>query len=99
VPRIPYRLCQSADQFPIFNINDITGIDDVRAPLDIYNRRLEKGLSGFDVPNQFRLSFVYSLPFGRDRQFGGSLDRVVNVVNAIVGGSIRACSRLPRRSS
>jgi hypothetical protein len=39
-------------------------------PLDIYNRRLEKGLSGFDVPNQFRLSFVYSLPFGRDRQFG-----------------------------
>jgi hypothetical protein len=57
-------------------------IDDVRTPLDIYNRRLEKGLSGFDVPNQFRLSFVYSLPFGRDRQFGRNFNRVVN---AIVG--------------
>ena len=39
----------------------------MRTPLDIYNRTLEKGLSTFDTPNQFRLSSVYNLPFGHDR--------------------------------
>ncbi len=57
-------------------------IDDIRTPLDIYNRRLEKGLSTFDVPNQFRLSGVYSIPFGRDRAFGKSLNKVVNAMFA-----------------
>ena len=38
------------------------GIDDVRTPLDTYNRRLEKSLSTFDAPNQFLFSGVYALP-------------------------------------
>ena len=58
-------------------------IDDVRTPLDIYNRRLEKGLSTFDTPNQFRLSGVYNLPFGHGRNFGQNWNRVVN---AFLGG-------------
>jgi hypothetical protein len=53
-------------------------IDDIRIPQDIYNRRLEKGLSTFDTPNQFRLSGVYNIPFGRDRAFGKNLNKVVN---------------------
>lgn len=57
-------------------------IDDIRTPLDFYNRRLEKALSSFDAPNQFRLSGVYNIPFGRDREFGKSLNPIVN---AIVG--------------
>ena len=57
-------------------------IDDVRTPLDIYNRRLEKGLSTFDTPNQFRLSGVYNIPFGRDRDFGKTMNRVVNALIA-----------------
>ncbi len=57
-------------------------IDDVRTPLDFYNRTLEKGLSGFDTPNQFRMSGVYNLPFGRDRSIGKGMNRVLN---AIVG--------------
>jgi hypothetical protein len=57
-------------------------IDDVRTPLDIYNRRLEKGLSAFDTPNQFRLSGVYNIPFGRDRAYGKNLNRVLNALFA-----------------
>jgi hypothetical protein len=55
-------------------------IDDVRTPQDFYNRRLEKGLSAFDAPNQFRLSGVYNLPFGRDRSFGKSMNPVLNAI-------------------
>jgi hypothetical protein len=55
-------------------------IDDVRTPNDYYNRRLEKGLSGFDTPNQIRLSGVASLPFGRDREIGKSMNRVLNAI-------------------
>ncbi|MCU1258395.1 MAG: Cna B-type protein [Bryobacterales bacterium] len=55
-------------------------IDDVRIPLDIYNRTLEKGLSNFDTPNQFRLSSVYNIPFGHDRGFGKSTNRFVNAI-------------------
>ena len=57
-------------------------IDDIRTPLDIYNRRLEKALSGFDTPNQFRLSGVWNIPFGRSRAYGKSLNKVVNAVIA-----------------
>ncbi len=42
-------------------------IDDVRTPMDYYNRKLEKALSAFDAPNQFVISGVYDLPFGRGR--------------------------------
>ncbi len=55
-------------------------IDDVRTPLDVYNRSLEKGLSGFDTPNQFRLSGVYNLPFGKDRDYAKSMNRFVNAI-------------------
>ncbi len=58
-------------------------IDNVRTPQDYYNRSLEKGLSGFDTPNQFRLSGVYNLPFGKGRDYLKTLNPVVN---AIVGG-------------
>jgi len=57
-------------------------IDDVRTPLNIYNRRMEKSLSNFDAPNQFRLSGVWNIPFGRDRGYGKDLNRVVNAVVA-----------------
>lgn len=53
-------------------------IDDVRTPYDVYNRRLEKSISAFDAPNQFRFSGVWSIPFGHRRQFGSQMNRVVN---------------------
>lgn len=57
-------------------------IDDIRTPLDVYNRRLEKSLSTFDTPNQLRLSGVWNIPFGRDRAFGKHLNKVVNAMFA-----------------
>ena len=58
-------------------------IDDLKTPLTIYNRSLDKSLSSFDAPNQFRLSFVYFLPFGRDRAYGKHMNRALN---AALGG-------------
>jgi hypothetical protein len=58
-------------------------IDDVRTPMDYYNRRLEKSLSGFDVPNQFVLSGVYELPFGHGRPVGGAWNKAIN---SLLGG-------------
>jgi len=55
-------------------------IDDVRTPLDIYNRRAERGLSGFDVRHMIRLSGVWSIPFGHDRQYGKSVNPVLNAI-------------------
>ena len=55
-------------------------IDDVRTPYDFYNRQLEKGLSSFDAPNQFRFSGVWNLPYGHGRAFGSGSSRFVNFV-------------------
>lgn len=55
-------------------------IDDVRTPLDTYNRRLEKSLSTFDAPNQFIFSGVYALPVGRARGVGKNWNRFENAL-------------------
>jgi hypothetical protein len=56
-------------------------IDDVRTPMDYYNRKLEKSLSAFDAPNQFVLSSVYELPFGRSHAIlgGWELSGIIRV--------------------
>lgn len=36
---------------------------------DQYNRRLEKSIGQFDVTHDFKVGFVYDLPFGKGRQF------------------------------
>jgi hypothetical protein len=53
-------------------------IDDVRTPLDYYNRRIEKALSSFDAPNQFVLNSVYDLPFGHGRAVGPNWNKPAN---------------------
>jgi hypothetical protein len=45
-------------------------IDDVHTPLDQYNRSIEKSISAFDTPNQFRFSSVWQIPIGSDRTYG-----------------------------
>ena len=45
-------------------------LDDDRTPIDTYNPRAEKSYSSFQIPNQAKISWVFSLPFGKDRQFG-----------------------------
>ena len=36
---------------------------------DQYNRRLEKSIGEFDVTHNFKIGFVYDLPFGKGRQY------------------------------
>ncbi|MFB3923951.1 MAG: TonB-dependent receptor domain-containing protein [Terriglobia bacterium] len=48
---------------------------------DFYNRRLEKSIAGFDHPQSLKLTWIYSLPFGRGQRFlasAGKLDRLVS---------------------
>ena len=47
------------------------------------NRRLERSLSQFDIPQVLNLSYVYYLPFGRGHSIGGNWNPVVN---ALLGG-------------
>ena len=58
-------------------------IDNERSPLDAYNLHAERGLNSFDVPNNFRLSWVYSIPYGHGRAHGGNLNWIAN---AFIGG-------------
>jgi hypothetical protein len=55
-------------------------LDDARTPLDNYNRRPEKSFSPFDIRHQAHISFVYSIPYGHGRQFGGNQNRVLTAV-------------------
>ena len=49
-------------------------IDAVNEPpttQDPFNRKGDRGRSGFDIRHNFVANVVYELPFGRERQFGG----------------------------
>jgi hypothetical protein len=47
------------------------------------NLRAERSLSVFDIPQVLQFSYVYSLPIGRGKHFGGNMHPVLNT---IVGG-------------
>jgi hypothetical protein len=44
---------------------------------------LERSVSTWDTPHIFQFSYVYSLPFGRGKKFGGGMNRVTD---GILGG-------------
>jgi hypothetical protein len=48
------------------------------APRDIFNLRLERSISAHDVPHYFTGTVVWDLPFGRGKQFGSNINRVVD---------------------
>jgi hypothetical protein len=52
------------------------------APQDFYNMDADYGTSAYDQAYNSTTSFVWSLPFGRDRRWGG---HVPPVVNALIG--------------
>ena len=53
------------------------------APQDFYNMAADEGLSNYHQPYNSTTSFVWDLPFGRDRRFLRDASRVVD---AILGG-------------
>jgi hypothetical protein len=49
----------------------IEAVNEPPASQDIFNRKGSRGRSGFDIRHNFVGNFVYQLPFGRGRKFGG----------------------------
>lgn len=51
--------------------------------MDEHDQRLDYGPSDFNVPQRFVASYVYQLPIGRGRKFGGGMNKLAD---AAVGG-------------
>jgi hypothetical protein len=49
----------------------IEAVNEPPTSQDIFNRKGSRGRSGFDLRHNFVGNFVYELPFGRGRKFGG----------------------------
>jgi hypothetical protein len=61
----------------------INGDTSSNGVMDQYNWRLDYATSSFDVQQRFVGSFVYSLPFGKGRAFGGSANKLTDL---LIGG-------------
>ncbi len=51
--------------------------------MDNHNPKLDYGRSDFDVNHRFVTNFVYQLPFGRGKRFGGNVNKAAD---AVLGG-------------
>jgi len=60
-----YTWAKSIDTVP----NAFGGGDNGPIPQDIRYRRVDRGLSGFDIAHRFTHSMNYSIPFGQGRKF------------------------------
>jgi len=50
-------------------ITDADGYNPDNATLDHYNRRLEKSIGEFDLTHNFKMTYIYELPFGKNKQW------------------------------
>ncbi len=50
------------------------------ASIDHFNRRLEKSIGQFDVTHNFKLSYVYELPFGKGKSMAMGGNKLANFV-------------------
>jgi hypothetical protein len=64
---------------------------------DTYNTKLDYGISMHDVPHSFATAFVYDLPYGHGKRWGGAAPAVVGQIlgNWQVSGVVRLTSGLP----
>lgn len=69
------------DSIGFFGVSDINGPSAYAQ--NAYNNQAEYGPSGMDVRHNINGTGVYSLPFGRGRQFGANLNRAVD---ELIGG-------------
>jgi hypothetical protein len=75
-----YTLAKSTDDLS----NDTRGAGtELIVPSDPKRPELDEGRSDFDVRHVFRGYFIWDLPFGRGRRFGGSASRALDV---LIGG-------------
>jgi hypothetical protein len=50
-------------------ITDADGYNPDNATLDHYNRRLEKSIGEFDLTHNFKMTYIYDLPFGKGKRW------------------------------
>jgi hypothetical protein len=50
-------------------ITDADGYNPDNATLDHYNRRLEKSIGEYDLTHNFKMTYIYELPFGKGRKW------------------------------
>jgi hypothetical protein len=64
---------------------------------DAYNTKLDYGISMHDVPQSFATAFVYDLPYGRGKTWGGGAPAVISQIlgNWQLSGVVRLTSGLP----
>jgi hypothetical protein len=64
---------------------------------DTYNTKLDYGISMHDVPQSFATAFVYDLPYGHGKRWGGGAPSFVNQIigNWQLSGIVRLTSGLP----
>lgn len=64
---------------------------------DANNPKLDYAVSTHDVPQSFAEAFLYQLPYGHGRQFGGSTPQAVNQILGgwNLSGAVRLSSGLP----
>jgi hypothetical protein len=55
-------------------------LDHAPGVLNMENLRLERSVSSFDVPQRLVASFVYDMPFGRSKAFGGDMPKALDSV-------------------
>jgi hypothetical protein len=62
-------------------LTDTDTVDAGGRAMDQYNRRLEKSVGAFDLPHNFKFSYIFDLPFGKNRKFVSS-----GPLAAVLGG-------------
>ncbi|MBM3814117.1 MAG: TonB-dependent receptor [Acidimicrobiia bacterium] len=50
-------------------LTDADGYQPDNATLDHYNRRLEKSIGEFDLTHNFKMTYIYELPFGKGKRW------------------------------
>jgi hypothetical protein len=50
-------------------LTDTDAVDAGGRAMDHYNRRLEKSVGAFDLPHNFKFSYIFDLPFGKNKKF------------------------------
>jgi hypothetical protein len=77
--RVEKRLSAGFSLLASYTISKSIDDYDVR-PIDMENRRMERSLSEFDVPQRLVISSVYDLPIGRGRKLGSGWNQALDFV-------------------
>jgi hypothetical protein len=78
---VTYTISKSIDDASVSTSTEwLGGFGQMRDP---NNLKLERALSEWDIPQVFQFGYLYTLPFGKGKRWGGSWNPYVN---AILGG-------------